>query len=84
VPGHPEVFVVGDAASLDRGGQPLPGVAQVAMQQGRYAGESIGKLTTGGSQPPPFSYFDKGNMAVVGKGFAIMESGKFRLSGPLA
>jgi len=81
VPGHPEVFVVGDAASLDRNGQPLPGVAQVAMQQGRYAGESIGKLTTGGSQPPPFSYFDKGNMAVVGKGYAIMESGKFRLSG---
>ncbi len=81
VPGHPEVFVIGDAASLDRDGQPLPGVAQVAMQQGRYAGESIGKLTTGGAQPPPFRYFDKGNMAVVGKGFAVLESGKFRLSG---
>jgi len=81
VPGHLEVFVVGDAASLDRNGQPLPGVAQVAMQQGRYAGESIRKLTTGGSQPPPFSYFDKGNMAVVGKGYAVLESGKVRLSG---
>jgi NADH dehydrogenase FAD-containing subunit len=84
VPGHPEVFVIGDAASLDRDGQPLPGVAQVAMQQGRYAGDSILKLTIGGSQPPPFQYFDKGNMAVVGKGFAILESGQFKLSGSLA
>jgi NADH dehydrogenase FAD-containing subunit len=85
VPGHPEIFVVGDAAaSLDQDGHTLPGVAQVAMQQGRYVGNYIGRLTTGGSQPPPFRYFDKGNMAVVGQGFAILESGKFRLSGTLA
>jgi len=56
----------------------------VAMQQGRYAGRLIRSRVTGSSPPPPFRYFDKGNMAVVGKGFAIMQSGKFRLSGFLA
>jgi NADH dehydrogenase FAD-containing subunit len=84
VPGHPEIFVIGDTASLDQGGKPLPGVAQVAMQQGRYAGKVIHSRITGSSTPRPFRYFDKGNMAVVGKGFAILESGKFRLSGFLA
>jgi NADH dehydrogenase len=84
VPGCPNIFAIGDAASFDRDGQPLPGVAQVAMQQGHYVGRLIGGLVTGGSEPPPFRYFDKGNMAVVGKGFAVVESGKFRLSGILA
>src|SRR6202021_2513702 len=70
VPGHPEIFVVGDTASLEENGKPLPGVAQVAMQQGRYAGKVIYRLVTGRKQPAPFSYFDKGNMAVVGRGFA--------------
>ena len=84
VPGHPEILVVGDTASLDQDGKPLPGVAQVAMQQGRYAGRSIRSRLTGSSAPPPFRYFDKGNMAVVGKGFAILQSGKFHLSGFLA
>src|SRR6266436_6361231 len=84
VPGHPEIFVVGDASSLDQNGKPLPGVAQVAMQQGRYAGKLIHSRVTGVSTPPPFHYFDKGNMAVVGKGFAILQSGKFYLSGFLA
>jgi len=84
VPGHPEIFVVGDTSSLDQNGKPLPGVAQVAMQQGRYAGKLIHTRVTGASTPPPFHYFDKGNMAVVGKGFAILQSGKFYLSGFLA
>src|SRR5216684_3085639 len=84
VAGHPEIFVVGDTASLDQDGKPLPGVAQVAMQQGRYAGKLIRSRVTGASAPPPFRYFDKGNMAVVGKGFAILQSGKFRLSGFIA
>jgi NADH:ubiquinone reductase (H+-translocating) len=82
--GHPEILVVGDTASLDQDGKPLPGVAQVAIQQGRYAGRLIHSRVTGSSAPPPFRYFDKGNMAVVGKGFAILQSGKFRLSGFLA
>jgi len=81
VPGHPEIFVIGDTASLDQDGKPLPGVAQVAMQQGRYAGKLIHKRITAGPPPGPFSYFDKGNMAVVGKGFAVLQSGKVQLSG---
>ena len=84
VPGHPEVFVVGDTAALAQDGNPLPGVAQVAMQQGRYAGRSIHRLTNGKSQTKHFRYFNKGNMAVVGKGFAVLESGKVRISGTVA
>ena len=81
VPGHPEIFVIGDTASLDQNGKPLPGVAQVAMQQGRYAGKLIYSRITEKSAPAAFSYFDKGSMAVVGKGFAVLESGKVQLSG---
>lgn len=81
VPGHPEIFVVGDTMTLNQKGKPLPGVAQVAMQQGRYAGKLIRSRIASRPAPRPFSYFDKGNMAVVGKGFAILQSGKFRLSG---
>lgn len=82
VPGHPEIFVVGDTASLDQNGQPLPGVAQVAIQGGRYAGKLIHSRVTGSlPRPGPFSYFDKGNLAVVGKGFAVLHSGKVQVSG---
>jgi NADH dehydrogenase FAD-containing subunit len=81
LPGHPEIFVVGDTASLDQDGNPLPGVAQVAMQQGRYASRLIALRIAGKPAPPPFRYFDKGNMAVVGKGFAVLQSGKVHVSG---
>jgi NADH:quinone reductase (non-electrogenic) len=81
VPGHPEIFVVGDTASFEENGKPLPGVAQVAMQQGRYAGKVLHTRITGSKPPGPFSYFDKGNMAVVGKGFAVLQSHKLRVSG---
>ncbi|MBV8486448.1 MAG: NAD(P)/FAD-dependent oxidoreductase [Verrucomicrobia bacterium] len=84
VPGHPEIFVVGDTASLDQDGKPLPGVAQVAMQQGRYAGKLIHRRLSGDPPPRPFRYFDKGSMAVVGKGYAILESGKVAISGFVA
>ena len=84
VPGHPEVFVVGDTASLDQDGKPLPGVAQVAMQQGRYAGKLIHRRLLGKSAPRPFRYFDKGSMAVVGKEFAVLQTGKLAISGFLA
>ena len=81
VPDHPDIFVIGDTASLDQDGKPLPGVAQVAMQQGRYAGKLIRRKLSG--QPPlaSFRYFDKGSMAVVGKGFALLQSGKIQMSG---
>jgi len=81
VPGHPEIFVVGDTASVQQDSKPLPGVAQVAMQGGRYAGRLIARRLSGKAAPKPFRYFDKGNMAVVGKGFAIVQSGKIHLSG---
>ena len=81
VPGHAEIFVVGDTASLDQNGKPLPGVAQVAMQQGRYAAKVIHNRIAGKRPPDSFSYFDKGNMAVVGKGFAVLQSGKVQISG---
>jgi NADH dehydrogenase FAD-containing subunit len=81
VPGHPGIFVIGDTASLAQDGKPLPGVAQVAMQQGRYAGKLITRRINGGKQPAPFRYFDKGSMAVVGKGFAVLQSGKVQMDG---
>jgi NADH:ubiquinone reductase (H+-translocating) len=81
VPGHPEIFVVGDTATFEQNGKPLPGVAQVALQQGRYAGRLIYRRLTGSPPLAPFSYFDKGNMAVVGKGFAILQSGKIEMNG---
>src|SRR5206468_403593 len=84
VPGHPEIFVIGDTASLDQDSHPLPGVAQVAMQQGRYTGTLIRRRIVAKSAPPPFRYFDKGTMAVVGRGFAVLQSGRLRLSGFLA
>ena len=81
VPGHPEIFVVGDTASLDQNGKPLPGVAQVAIQGGRYAGKLIHGRIVGDPPPAPFSYFDKGTMAVVGEGFAVLQSWKVQMSG---
>jgi NADH dehydrogenase FAD-containing subunit len=75
--------VVGDTASLDQDGKPLGGVAQVAMQQGRYAGKSIHRRVTGKPAHPPFRYFDKGTMAVVGQGYAVLQSGKFHAKGVL-
>jgi NADH dehydrogenase FAD-containing subunit len=87
VPGHPEVFVIGDTASHDQDGKPLPGVAQVAIQQGRYVGKLLNRRLADEddeSAPPAFHYRDKGNMAVVGKGFAVVQTGPFKLSGYLA
>jgi NADH dehydrogenase FAD-containing subunit len=84
VPGHPEIFVIGDTASLYQNGKPLPGVAQVAIQQGSYAGRLIKSRIAGSSRQAPFRYFDKGNMAVVAKGFAVLQSGMVQFSGLFA
>jgi NADH:ubiquinone reductase (H+-translocating) len=78
---HPRIFVIGDTASFDQDGRPLPGVAQVAMQQGRYAAKSIFRQVIQKPQLPPFRYFDKGNLAVVGKNFAVLQSGRVMTSG---
>jgi NADH:ubiquinone reductase (H+-translocating) len=79
--GHPDIYVIGDTASLEQDGKPLQGVAQVAIQQGRYAGRRIVQSLLGNPSAKPFRYFDKGNMAVIGAGFAILQAGKVRLSG---
>jgi NADH dehydrogenase FAD-containing subunit len=84
VPGYPDIYVVGDTASLEQDGKPLPGVAQVAIQQGRYAGRRIAQSLFGKPSSRPFRYFDKGNMAVIGAGFAILQAGRVRLSGIVA
>ena len=59
VPGHPDIYVIGDTASLEQDGKTLPGVAQVAIQQGRYAGRRIAQSLLGKPSPKPFRYFDR-------------------------
>jgi NADH:ubiquinone reductase (H+-translocating) len=75
------VFAVGDVAVLSQNGRPLPGVAQAAIQQGRYVGKAVARQLKGKALRRPFRYFDKGNMAVVGKNFAVLERGRIRTSG---
>ncbi len=81
LPGKPNIFVVGDAASIQQDGRPVPGVAQAAIQQGRYVGRRISDQIRGREPKRAFRYRDLGNMAVVGKNFAILESGRLRTSG---
>src|SRR6516162_4234162 len=77
----PGVFVVGDAASLMQDGHPVPGLAQAAIQEGRYVGRLIAKELKGRKVKRPFRYFDKGSMAVVGKNFAVLERGWLHTAG---
>jgi NADH:quinone reductase (non-electrogenic) len=81
VPDVRDVFVVGDAARVMSGDRPVPGVAQAAIQQGRFVGRLIARQLAGRAPAGSFRYFDKGSMAVVGKNFAILESGRFRIGG---
>ena len=82
LPGHPEIFVIGDMAALaDEKGRPLPGVAPVAMQQGRYVARAIAGRLAGRPIAEPFRYRDKGSMATIGRGRAIADLGFLRLSG---
>ena len=82
--GHPEIFIVGDLARFDhQGGQPLPGVAQVAIQQGRYAAQAI-KARLRGASVPPFHYHDRGNIATIGRAAAVVELPWLNFSGLLA
>jgi NADH:ubiquinone reductase (H+-translocating) len=85
VPIHHNVFVIGDAASFtDEQGKPLPGVAPVALQQGNYVAEVIAGDINGEPIDRGFRYFDKGNMATIGRARAVVESGKIRFSGRIA
>jgi NADH dehydrogenase len=81
IPGHPDIFVIGDLASFTpEGGQPLPGVAPVAMQEGRYVAELI-RDRLSGKETKPFRYSDKGSLAVIGRNAAVADLGRIRLSG---
>ncbi|HEX7283266.1 MAG TPA: NAD(P)/FAD-dependent oxidoreductase [Vicinamibacterales bacterium] len=83
VPGHPGVFVAGDLASFThQTGKPLPGVAQVAKQQGKHAAANVARLIAG-QQTLPFRYFDPGNMATIGRNAAIADFGFTQVSGYL-
>lgn len=86
-PGHPEVFVIGDTASILQDGKPVPGVSPAAMQQGKYVGQLIRQRVTRPekAQPgKPFRYWNKGDLAAIGRSFAIFHLGKIRLAGFLA
>jgi NADH dehydrogenase len=80
IPSHPEIFVIGDLAFLEQDGKPLPGVAPVAMQQGRYAAQAILDRLRG-RQPEPFRYFNKGNLAVIGRAAGVADFGRLRFHG---
>jgi len=82
IPSYPDIYVIGDLASaLDRNGKPLPGLAQVAMQGGAYAAKSILRKVKGQSELPPFRYFDKGSLAVIGRASAVADVFGAHLSG---
>ncbi len=81
VPGHPNVFVIGDTASVIQNGKPLPGVAPVAMQAGIYVASVIAQRIAGKAHPRPFRYFNKGNLATVGRSYALVDLGKIRMTG---
>ena len=85
VPGHPEVFVIGDTASvLDAGGKPVPGIAPAAKQMGRYVADLIRARVAGKSQSQAFRYKHLGNLATIGRKVAVADFGRVRLRGRLA
>jgi NADH dehydrogenase len=85
VPGYPEIFVLGDVAHVSPAGrgEPLPGVAPVAIQEGQYAARLI-RARLKGRSLEPFSYFDRGNLAVIGRNAAVAEIGRLRFGGLVA
>ena len=85
VPNFPNIFIIGDLAhAVDEKGTPLPGVAQVAMQGGAYAVKVIRARLGGKKEPPPFHYFNKGEMAVIGRAAAVANIFGIHVSGLLA
>ena len=80
IPGHPEIFVIGDMAFLQQDGKPLPGVAPVAMQEGRYVAGLI-RAQAEGRTVPPFRYHDKGSLAVIGRAAGVADFGRLHFHG---
>jgi NADH dehydrogenase len=83
IPGHANVFVIGDLALFREDGNPLPGVATVAIQQGKYVAKTI-RRDLRGEPRKPFHYFDKGLLATIGKASAVADVGGLKMSGLLA
>lgn len=82
VPGHPQIRVLGDAAAItDAAGRPVPGIAPAAKQAGRYVGDTIARTLRGRGEDRPFRYHHAGNLATIGTGSAVVELGRFRLTG---
>jgi NADH:quinone reductase (non-electrogenic) len=85
LPGHPEIFCIGDLANFShQGGKPLPGVAPVAMQQGRYVADVIRARLAGRNSTAPFHYHDKGSLATIGRAAAVADLGWIKASGLFA
>lgn len=85
VPNYPEIYIIGDLASIaDANGNPLPGLAQVAMQGGAYAAQSIVRKAKGQPELPAFRYFDKGSLAVIGRAAAVADAFGLHISGLVA
>ena len=80
LPGHPEVFAIGDMVSLNG----LPGIAQPALQEGKYVGKVIRARLDGDTSVAPFKYFDKGTMATIGRTHAVASSGGMSFTGIIA
>jgi len=83
VPGHPEIFIAGDLASLQYDGKPVPGVAPAAKQMGRHVAQAI-RARMQGRAPVPFRYRDFGNLATIGRMAAVVDLHGFKFSGLLA
>ncbi len=82
IPNYPDIFVIGDLAhAVDEKGRLLPGVAQVAMQGGAYVAKTIRARVEGKPQPPPFHYFNKGDLAVIGRAAAVANIFGVHISG---
>lgn len=83
IPGHPEVYVIGDLCSLMQDGQPVPGVAPAAMQEARHTAKNILR-TMKGEPTEPFRYQDKGSLATIGRSSAVAQLGRTKLTGMIA
>jgi NADH dehydrogenase len=84
VPGHPEIFAIGDTVAIDAwDGKPVPGIAPAAKQQGRHVAEAI-KARLRGATPPPFRYKHAGSLAQIGKRLAVIDFGRIKLRGAIA
>jgi NADH dehydrogenase len=82
VPGHPEIFAIGDTAAVrDSAGRGVPGIAPAAKQMGRYVGRLIASRIAGAPEPAPFRYRHQGDLATIGRRAAVVKLGRLELKG---